>query len=619
MGVALEYLTTLSIIAIVVFLSLKTRNLNIAIAVPLLGILSTGIIIQSSHFFGYQWNSNSISLLLIIIILVGAATAVRESGPPSDLIWVRQFLAVGIPVTGILILITVSRLLGKNQLDDLLTNILYINSEDNAKWTNVTSLIVQGKNLGVSDIGGVVTTYLVVCAGFIKVLFPIFGLNDSEISLSILAVVCGQLFLIILAPLSLLPLTKLLSPSRYSWKAAPGFWLSSLIIAGGSTAFQSLGHLASQLVLCLAVYSVCILLTSGSNKKSGVLRLFIGLLCVVATASAWLPLHLLTAVIPIIAVGVALFPSTRSYDKKVLNLSSKVILALILASTPIAIESWRYLTSSKENFQNLLLAGGATNTVSPILSILPICLFILIIIKRQTPETNSAEWMSDDRNHENIAVLMLVTIFTIAVIYVDYVRTGSAHYGSLKVQYMCALILIITMMPIAAAKITASEPPIPGFILAGTCSMLLLFSLSGDQTFTALTTKFRAQQWPEIAIWTKEVNWQAYITDMTVSEKKIADMPIACGEIVVGERYWNVNSETYLCTRHLVALAGLEKAGGPLVEWQLRADWMSSIDYLRMMPDEVKSRNVLILSAEGKVVGEARVDSYFNNDGFERG
>jgi hypothetical protein len=615
----LDYVTTFSIIAIVVFLSLKTRSLNIAIAVPLLGILSTGIIIESLNFFGYRWNSNSISLLLIIVISVGAVTAVRETEPPADRVWARQFLAVGIPVIGILILITVSRLLAKHQLDGLLTNILYINSEDNAKWTNVTSLIVQGKSLVISDIGGVVTTYLVVCARFIKVLFPIFGLNNSEISVSILTVVCGQLFLMILAPLSLLPLTKLLSPSRYAWKALPGFWLSSLIIAGGSTAFQSLGQLASQFVLFLAVYSVCILMTSGANQKSGALRLFIGLLCVVATASAWLPLHLLTAVIPVIAVGVALFPTTKSYDKKVLNFSSKVILALILAAPPIAIASFQYLTFSKANFQNLLLAGGATNTVNPILNILPICLFILIIIRRQTPKTNSAEWMSDLRNYENIAVILLVAMFTIAVIYVDYIRTGSAHYGSLKVQYMCALILIVTMIPIAVAKITTSELPIPGFILAGTCSMLLLFSLSGDVTFTALTTKFRAQQCPEIAIWTKEVNWQAYITDMTLSEKKIVDMPIACGEIVVGKRYWNVSYGTYLCTRHLVALAGLEKAGGPLVEWQLRANWISSINYLRMMPDEVKNRNVLILSAEGKVVGEARVDSYFNNDGFQRG
>ena len=617
-NMVLDYLTTFSIIAIVVFLSLKTRSLNVAVAVPLLGILSTGIIIQSSHFFGFQWNSNSISLLLIIVISVGAATAVRETGPPVDIIWSRQFLAVGIPVMGILILITVSRLLAKHQLDGLLTNILYINSEDNAKWTNVTSLIVQGNSLVISDIGGVVTTYLVVCAGFIKVLFPMFGLNNSEISVSILTVVCGQLSLIILAPLSLLPLTNLLSPGRYAWKAIPGFWLSSLIIAGGSTSFQSLGQLASQFVLCLAVYSVCILLTSRANRKSGHLRLFIGLLCVVATASAWLPLQLLTAIIPVIAVGVALFINTRSSNKMILNLSSKVILALILAASPVAIESWRYLTFSKSNFQNLLLAGGATNTVNPILSILPICLFILIMVKRQAPETNSTEWMSDLRNHENTAVLLLVSSFTIAVIYVDYVRTGTAHYGSLKVQYMCALILIITMVPIAVAIITVSELPIPGFILAGTCSMLLLFSLSGDVTFTALTTKLRANQWPEIAIWNKEVNWQAYITDMTLSEKKIVDMPIACGEIVVGKRYWNVTYGTYLCTRHLVALAGLEKAGGPLVEWQLRANWIGSLNYLRMMPDEVKNRNVLILSAEGKVVGEARVDSYFNNDGFQR-
>jgi len=105
---------------------------------------------------------------------------------------------------------------------------------------------------------------------------------------------------------------------------------------------------------------------------------------------------------------------------------------------------------------------------------------------------------------------------------------------------------------------------------------------------------------------------------MTLSKKKIVDLPIACGTIVVGKRYWNVDYGTYLCTRHLVALSGLEKAGGPLVEWQLRGDWQSSVNYLRAMSEEVKSRRILILSVEGKIVGEAPIDTFLKNEGFQR-
>jgi hypothetical protein len=80
----------------------------------------------------------------------------------------------------------------------------------------------------------------------------------------------------------------------------------------------------------------------------------------------------------------------------------------------------------------------------------------------------------------------------------------------------------------------------------------------------------------------------------------------------------SLNSHTYLCTRELVALAGMEKQAGPLVEWQLRADWMKSLSYMREMPGSVTSRNVLILSAEGIVVGVNPLSFYLENRDFSK-
>jgi hypothetical protein len=234
----------------------------------------------------------------------------------------------------------------------------------------------------------------------------------------------------------------------------------------------------------------------------------------------------------------------------------------------------------------------------------------LILTLREKSDEKEIEINGQNIGNESYLVLFFVALVTISVIFVDYLRTGSAHYGSQKVQYMCALLLVVTLIPIAVTNISKHKSVFDGFVLSCTCSMLLLFALSSDATFSSLTQKFRSQQWSEIATRPREVNWQAWITDLAKNKAKLEDVPVACGLIIVNERYWNVSSETYLCTRHLHALAGLESTAGPLVEWQLRMDWLKSIDYLRALPNDVKSRDILVLS-ESEVVGTARLDSYF--------
>ena len=614
----LIWLTTLGILAAPVFLVAKTRSFLIAVSVPLLSVLATGIIIQSTNWNNtIHWTANSIRCLFVILNGAASLLAVRTVGTPVQRPWLRQVLAVGVPSLGILLVMIAARVGAKHQVHGLLSNILYLTSEDNAKWTNVASLIVQGKAIGIFSIGGVTTTCLVLCETLLSALFPIIGLSKNEISLSISTVISGQLLLIILAPLVLLPLTKLLNIDRYSWKAIPGFWLSSFIIAGGSAALANLGHLSSQLVLLVGVYSICILLTSEASQKNAELNFFLGLLCVTATASIWLPIQLLTAVVPVVAVSVFITRRIKKNSNQVFNPLICAPLLLTIAAIPIAIDSFNYLTVTKTNFQNLLVAGGATNTVTPILSLLPFVLICALLAGRERLRVDGAVTIFSGKSNENFGVLSLVALITLSVLFVDYFRTGSSHYGSQKVQYMCALLLIITMIPIAIAKLTDAELPVRGFMLSGGCSLLLLLALSSDPTFSSLTQRFRAQQWPSISLDPKDATWQAYVTSLSINGGTLAELPIACGEIVELKRYWTVDFNTYLCTRSLVALAGLEIDGGPLVEWQLRSDWKRSLNYLREMPESVKTRNILILH-HGIVLYTGRIDIYFDNRGFQR-
>jgi hypothetical protein len=616
--VLLAIFTTLITLLVPIVLSRLTRTISVAFAVLMCALISAGIIVQSTHFMGLEWTANLVRILFCTLLIAGSFLAITQRRPRVHSVWWLQVISVGLPSLLILIRVLVTRVAEPYQLNGLLTSIQYINPEDNAKWSNVASLISQGKRLGITDIGGVLTTFLVLFASFVEALFPIIGMNNNEVNVTISTVVFGQLFLIIFAPLALLPLTKLMKSERNFWTFLPGFWVASLLISGGSAAFLSMGHLSSQLVLVMGIYAVCVIVSRGKSQQKHDLILNWGLLCATATASIWLPLQLLTALIPLTACVLFIFHGRKRIDNKEKDFLVFIPLALMVAAIPVAIESFRYLVVTDDNFQNLLIATGATQTVTPILSILPLVLFGVVLHGFGKSEVYVDGVRTDSFLPESYGVFASIAFFTFCVTCLDFLRTGSAHYGSIKVQYMCALVLIVVFVPMVIVKMASYYMPIQGFIVSSTLSLLLLFALSGDATLTNLTQRLRSEQWPQIAMWSQETNWQAYVTQLSLTDKTIRDFPIGCAEIVVNERYWHTTTATYLCTRHLVALSGLEKDGEALVVWQLRSDWKNSLNNLRELPESVKSRNLLILSSDGKVVDIKRVDSYFENQGFQR-
>jgi hypothetical protein len=611
-----EFITSMAIFTTFTVLAVKTRQVLPALAVPMYAMISAGIIVHSTHFIGVQWSANLIRGLFLVLLFIGSLVCIDRKNDEKHGEWWRQVLAVGLPSLGLLIMVVASRAGATFQLKGILTSVQYLTPEDNAKWTNVASIIVQKNALGISDVGGILTTFLVIAESFVSAVLPIFGMNHNEINLTISTVVCGQLSLIVLAPFSLLPLTKLLNLDRNSWNAVPGFWLASFIVAGGSAAFQSLGHMSGQLVLVMGVYSVCTFLALDSSKKNHELAFYLCLFCVTTTASIWLPIQLLSALIPVAALGIFSYHRITRRDSKEIDLIILFPLALMVCAIPIAIDSFRYLTITNENFQNLLLAGGATQVVGPLMGLLPFVLFSFVFFGTEKNQFANKQLQPQRKSGAHLWVFLLVALLSLSITLVDSIKTGSTHYGSIKVQYMCSLVLIVTLLPLAIAKTTVSELPFSGFLIAATCSVLLLFALSSDAIFTNLTLKLRSQQWVENQIWSKETNWQAYVTHLSLTDRKIADSPIGCVEQVVGKRYWHTTTGTYVCTRHLLALSGLERESGPLVIWQLRSDWKSSLDNLRNMSESIKSRNLLVLSSEGNVVDIKRVDSYFLNPEF---
>ena len=591
------------------------KSLLVATLLPLISIFSVGILVQSSDYFGLNWNATAIKSFLILAAICCFFTIDRTQSKSNNKGFRPQILSLGVPSLVIFIGIILGRVLAHNQTPHILTNIAFYGGEDNAKWFNVTSLIAQQKALSIGDIGGVGVTFLVVCSAIVRTVFPVIGLGSGPIDVAICTTAVAQLFLVALSPLALISFTKLLGNEQYSYRVTPPLWTSAFLISAGSANFVSLGHLSAQIVLPIIVLSVGFLMMDSNDSRVADLYLCLGLFCLTAAASVWLPMQLMTLLIPISILALRAKRLFKQESSKI-NLDVFLLQLIVFAAIPIGIQTFTYV-SSPGNVRNLLSAGGGTNVMSSIQGILPIVLIVLYLLGKPEDSNEMISGRTLRSNYSNLWIVAVIAFFSVSVIFLSYIRLGDAYYGSQKVQYIFSLVLVITLIPVSISSLPPSGRIVRDTIATFTVSVMVLFALNGDPIFKSLGQRVRSEQWPTM-LGTELTSWQAYVTSMQIEGKKIEDLPIACGELIPGKRMLSLNSYTYLCTRELVALAGLEKQAGPLVEWQLRADWMKSLSYMREMPGYVTNRNVLILSAEGIVVGVNPVSFYLENRDFSR-
>lgn len=589
------------------------KSLLVSTLLPIISIFSVGIIVQSSDSFGLNWNATGIKFFLIFVTICCFSTINKTQSRSTGGNFRLQILSIGVPSFVLLVSMILGRVLARKQTPHILTNIAFYGGEDNASWFNVTSLIAQQKTLNSGHIGGVGTTFLVVCSAIVRTIFPIIGLGSGPIDVAICTTAVAQLLLVVLSPLALISFTNLLDNKQYSYRATPTLWTSAFLISAGSATFVSLGHLSAQIVLPIIVLSVGFLMTDSNVDREADLYLALGLFCLTAAASVWLPLQLMTLLIPVSVL--ALWAKRRfKQESSKFNLDVFLLQLIVFAAIPIGIQTFTYV-SSPGTARNLLSAGGGTNVMSSIQGVLPIVLLVLYLLGKSEDSNEMISGRTSRTNYSNLWIVAVIAFFSVSVTFFSYIRLGDAYYGAQKVQYLFSLVLVITLVPISIRSLAASGGIVRDTIATITLSIMVLFALNGDPIFKSLGQRVRSEQWPTM-LSAEPTSWQAYVTSMQLEGKKIEELPIACGEFIQDKRMLSLNSYTYLCTRELVALSGLEKEGGPLVEWQIRADWMKSLRYMREMPENVKNRNVLILSPDGDVVGVNSMSFYLENRDF---
>ena len=613
-GKLIDYLLLGTLFVLPIVLIHRYKSILFSTLLPFLSVFSVGILVQSSDYFGLTWNATGIKLFLVIVMICCFCT-INETQSRSTTGNLRlQILSIGVPSFTVLGSIILARVLANNQTPHILTNIAFYGGEDNAKWFNVTSLIAQNRSLSIGDIGGVGVTFLVVCSTIVRSILPIIGLRGGPLDVSICTTAVAQLLLVALSPLALISFTDLLNNKQYSWRATPTLWTSAVLISAGSATFVPLGHLSVQIVLPIIVLSVGFLMTESNVDQQADLYLSLGLFCLTAAASVWLPLQLMTLLVPIAVL--ALWAKRHFRNTSKFKLEIFLLQLMVFAAIPIGMQTFSYV-SSPGNARNLLSAGGGTNVMSTTQGMLPIVLLFLFLLRKSEDTNEKFSDPTSTRNYSNLSIVAFVAFFCVGLVFVSYLRLGDAYYGTQKVQYLFSLVLIITLIPIAICSLLPSGKIMRDTIATFTASVLVLFALNGDPVFRDLGQRMRSEQWPT-ALGAETTSWQAYVTSMQLRVKRIEEIPIACGEFIPDKRMLSLNSYTYLCTRELVALAGLETKAGPLVEWQLRADWMKSLRYMREMPESVKNRNVLILSPDGEVVGVNSLSFYLENRDFSR-
>ena len=200
--------------------------------------------------------------------------------------------------------------------------------------------------------------------------------------------------------------------------------------------------------------------------------------------------------------------------------------------------------------------------------------------------------------HVVIRFLSALATIGLLVAWLSYFQTGSLNYGAQKFEFIFISIAIPSMLGILSrihnsrSNTIYEEMRIYGF------SVILALVLTYSGTVLRWIDLGRASTWPP----TPRSGWPSIVVTGGLNAGGLDDLPIGCGEATEDSARLSLNYNTYLCTRILSSIAGLENAGiDPLIQWQLRSGTDLPSQFIIELPENIKKRKILILNPDGTI------------------
>jgi hypothetical protein len=602
-----------------------------------------GVLVNFTIGLGVEWSRVMLQSWLLLA-LAAVAGASFMSGPPAKGSARRGFLAIGVPVIGLLaFVLLVTWVLPEEPAFFRPVSFLigHGTAEDNAKWLDFTAQFATGSPIdqGV-PMGGPLQLALTFVGTVMGVLSVLLLGGYNEVAVAANTVVLGSFLLAAVTPLALAPLAEGLrrrgpGPSNVPvpW---PLIWIGAVVLVAASTAVTVFGHLTFQYALIVAtLWSATFL-----SGRWGPRVLLVSSLTVAAAMTVWLPLNALAVLILLGWLVVFVWRLAKRRPGAV----DPVGWGLLLV---VAVSLWSSLTSSlayvaggvvgaawgtplggaihgvaalvvPANDGSVFSSPGGTEQLGPLLALLAVLSLVgvaWILAQRDAaaPEPGLARW----RAARGLVPVVLMALMALLVTLADFwVTGGGPNYGSLKFMFLAGIVIIGTCLPVALLSL---DWPAQVMTVSRWVGVLAIVTLLGvDTLLPRALAAARPDQWyPPIPFENTSGSYWYPAEVNGTGEQAIASNPVACIYLPPGyqvptailDSQLSDAQRVYNCTRVLSGLSGMDVEAQGVVDWVRREwllntrSWAEMYPILEGLPEEVKAKKVILLDDGSNVVG----------------
>jgi hypothetical protein len=612
------------------------RSLAWVVAAFVAGFAVSGALVSASNGWGYRWTWLSLELLLVVTLLVvlSAAWWTRPRDDRSRASLKLQFLAVGVPMLVIGAGVLISRLVTAPS-SGMFTGVGFmlrrIYAEDNAKWMDFTSRLVQGDGIAQSDaMGGPLQLLLVPVADVLAAVSYAFLGGLNEVFVMVNTVIYGQFFLVILSPIVLAPIAEKTFRSSVGNRPVPAplVWAGALVIAVASLAVSGLGHLTLQFSFLVTGLWVASFLVQASTTVRSLTSL-----AMVPVFFVWFPLAPISLLIVAVAVvvGIGSVIRLRSRAPWVLIVLWVFVLIVsvpeLLSVTDFLIDSTSLdaaglvsgvtggiVAAVKVPALSLLTSQGGTESVNPLLgglAAVAVVGAVAFVKKSEGSESAKSSWL----RYGPLAAL--VAYGTALSVSGTWWAGDGPNYGAVKTSFLVAVVVTAVTVPLALRLLDTDS--VRTGVVQWAAIGAVVFLLATDGILPRAVVYASPEQWPDAAGEDRGYWWPAEVK--TQADQPISSLPIACSFRIDQTAAPSVlpdGQPMYACTRLLAGMNGADYEALPLVNWARREwytnepSWDQEYAGLSSLPEDLKARNFILLDYNKNVIGLEPMNSFLS-------
>ena len=586
-----------AILCLVIFLPLTAillgrLRIETGILALAVGFSVASLVTQIWDEYVGRLSSDEIQLVLIGCFLVTFVFVImKDNIARHDRSSIFAIVAVGVPAAISASAMIFGRVMAHNQISGSVTTLSFLaTKEDSAKWLNIASQISSGKLVSVSAVGGVLTCFLVVIFSFVRLIGPVFSFSSIDVRQAIDTVAIAQIALVPLSSFALIGFLGSDRSRRPQLLDLFRFWPAVLVMQGLVVWPMALSHISLQLAIVMLVFGLSII---GSRELSPTIFCSYSFVAAVGL-STWLGTQV---VIPIFSLCCLLIFS-RGLAKQLRIRVKCLNYFVLLLPVVLSLSSFRYAFDSNSRLTSLFTASGATVVSSTEMQLsVAVLLLGLLLHEKVNQITFQKYWQ----------LIFLMTVLLVAQTQ-DQMRTGVLNYGSQKFGFLIFSVLLVLLIPIVFENmIGIFDRNLTALILV-VLSLFTILNVNGLVTGSVIV--YKDTLWPQKYI-ENETSWLTFGSGIRI-EGDSAQMPIGC-VIKLKDQSPSVSRLTYICTRLLVGVAGLENEATAVVQWQMSGDWKIARELLSNLPIGIRQRKMIVLDENNSTRDLVAIETIINS------